>query len=120
MKQSAIALYKFASSFGWDAYPEYAVPKNAKLPYITYTLQEYNWDETGMAQIRLWYKGTDYNTINDKIDEIKDVTKTGAIIPTESGNLFIFPGSPWCQFQASDEEDLKIAYINLDVHYATK
>lgn len=119
MTQTAVALYTFASSFGWSAYPENSVPANAKLPYITYTLQEYEWDTMGMMQMRLWYKGADYATINAKVDYISSAVKNGAKIKTQSGILHIYKGSPWCQYQPSDEVDLKIAYLNFNVHYTT-
>ena len=120
MKQTAIALYKFASNFGWNAYPENSVPVNAKLPYVTYTLQEYNWDDMGMLQMRLWYKGTDYVGLNNKIDEITQYVEHGAKIDTESGAVWLYKGSPWCQYQPSDEVALKIAYLNFNAHYTTK
>lgn len=120
MKQTATALYTFASKFKWKAYPENAVPSNAHLPYITYTLQEYEWDDMGMFQMRLWYKGTDYTSINDKIDEITQYVEHGAKINTTSGAIWIYKGSPWCQYQPSDEVNLKIAYLNFNAHYTTK
>lgn len=119
MKQTAIALYNFASGFTWAAYPEFSVPDGALLPYITYTIQESMWDEMGMLQIRLWYKGTGYNTINSKIDEISAAVEFGKYISTDSGGLYIYKGSPWCQYQQSDEPDLKIAYLNFNVNYET-
>ena len=120
MTQTAIALYNFASGFTWAAYPETGAPSSASLPYITYTLQEYDWDEEGMMQMRLWYKGADYATINAKIDEIANAVRGGKRVATESGALWIYKGSPWCQYQPSDEVDLKIAYLNFDVHYTTR
>lgn len=119
MTQTAIALYTFASSFTWNAYPENSVPANATLPYITYTLQEYEWDTMGMMQMRLWYRGADYATINAKIDEIELSIRNGKKVNTNSGALWIYKGSPWCQYQPSDEVDLKIAYLNFNVHYTT-
>ena len=119
MTQTAIALYTFASGFSWNAYPEENVPASAALPYITYTLQEYEWDTMGMLQMRLWYRGSDYTTINAKVDEIAAYVERGAKVKTASGALVIYKGSPWCQYQLSDEVDLKIAYLNFDVHYTT-
>lgn len=119
MTQTATALYNFASSFGWSAYPENAVPSDVSLPYITYTLQEYEWDEMGMMQMRLWSKSESYTAINQKIDLIEQSVKGGLRQATTSGSLYIYKGSPWCQFQPSDEPDLKIAYLNFDVHYTT-
>lgn len=119
MTQTATALYNFASSFGWDAYPEYSVSNGAALPYITYTLQEYEWDTVGTMQMRLWSKDTSYTAINQKIDLIEERLNESNGVPTPSGSLYIYKGSPWCQFQPSDEPDLKIAYLNFDVHYTT-
>lgn len=120
MIQTAKALYNFVSGFTWTAYPEYSVPDSAVLPYITYTIQESAWDEQGMLQMRLWYQGTGYATLNAKIDEISAVVESGKHVPTESGGLYVFKGTPWCQYQKSDETDLKIAYLNFNVNYETK
>lgn len=120
MTQTAKALYEFASMFGWNAYPEYSVPTNAKLPYITYTLQEYEWDHMGTMQIRLWSENTSYTEINKKIDEISDYLKNGAEIKTDSGKLVFYKDDPFCQYQPSDEVNLKIAYMLIKVHYLTK
>ena len=120
MKETAIALYTFASGFTWPAYPETGVPSSANLPYITYTLQEYEWDTMGMLQMRLWYKGADYATINAKVDEIEERVRRGYRIKTESGAVWFYKGEPWCQYQPSDEVDLKIAYLNFNVHYTTR
>lgn len=119
MKQTAKALYTFASSFSWSAYPEYSVPDSAVLPYITYTLQESSWDEMGMLQMRLWSGSTSYDTINSKIDEITESVTPGRYVLTDSGGLYIYKGSPWCQYQPSDEPNLKIAYLNFNVNYET-
>lgn len=119
MTETAVALYNFASSFEWAAYPETGVPASAELPYITYTLQNYSWNTMGMLQMRLWYKGADYATINKKVDDIETRIETGSRVMTPSGSIVIYKGSPWCQYQPSDEVDLKIAYLNFDVHYLT-
>lgn len=119
MTETATALYNFASSFEWAAYPETGVPASAELPYITYTVQNYDWQTMGMLQMRLWYKGADYKTINQKIDDIEARIERGAMVLTPSGMLVIYKGLPWCQYQPSDEVDLKIAYLNFDVHYLT-
>ena len=84
MTETAVALYNFASSFDWPAYPEYGVPASAALPYITYTLQNYEWDTMGMLQMRLWHKGADYKTINKKIDNIEERIERGSRVLTPS------------------------------------
>ena len=119
MTQTATALYNFASSFGWDAYPENAVPNNAELPYITYTLQEYNFDEQGMLQMRLWQVNESYTEINQKVDMIEQDVRNGKKLFTDSGIIYLYKGSPWCQYQPADEPNLKIAYLNFNSHYAT-
>lgn len=120
MTETAVALYNFASSFDWTAYPETGVPASAELPYITYTVQNYSWDTMGMLQMRLWYRGADYKTINKKIDDIEARIENGSTVMTPSGSIVLYKGSPWCQYQPSDEVDLKIAYLNFDVHYLTR
>lgn len=120
MTQTAKALYEFASMFGWNAYAEYTVPKNAKLPYITYTIQEYEWDSMGTMQLRLWDENTSYIEINKKVDEISEYLERNAEIKTDSGKLVFYKDDPFCQYQPSDEVNLKIAYMLIKVHYLTK
>lgn len=119
MTQTAIAIYNFASSFGWNAYPEYSVPNNAELPYITYQLQQYNFDEQGMLQMRLWQINESYTEINQKVDMIEQEVRNGKKLFTESGIIYLYKGSPWCQYQPADEPNLKIAYLNFTACYAT-
>lgn len=119
MTNTARALYYFASGFDWNAYPETSVPRNAQLPYITYTLQEYDWKDTGMLQMRLWYRGEDYAALNLKIDQISLATENGKQVKVNGsdGKLVIYRGRPFCQYQPVDEENIKVAYLNFDVHY---
>lgn len=119
MTQTAEALYNFASSFGWNAYPEYSVPNNAELPYITYTFHESKFTEQGMLQMRLWQISESYTEINQKVDMIEQEVRNGKKLFTESGIIYLYKGSPWCQPQPADEPNLKIAYLNFIAHYAT-
>lgn len=119
MTQTAIALYEFASSFGWDAYPEQNIPNNAELPYITYTLQEYDFQTPGFIQMRLWNVSDGYSEINSLIDSIEAEVRNGKSLFTDSGIIYLYKGSPWCQYQPTEEINLKIAYLNLIAHFAT-
>lgn len=119
MKQTATALYDFASSFGWDAYPERGVPNDAELPYITYTLQENDFRTPGLIQMRLWNVSEGYDEINSMVDKIEKEVQHGKNLFTESGIVYLYKGSPWCQFQPSEEPNLKIAYLNFIAHFAT-
>lgn len=119
MKQTAEALYNFASSFGWDAYPEQSVPNDAELPYITYTLREDDFRVPGLIQMRLWNVSEGYTEINSVVDKIELEVRDGKKLFTESGIIYLYKGSPWCQFQPSEEPNLKIAYLNFIAHFAT-
>lgn len=127
MTNTAKALNAFWSSFGLPAYPEDNVPEcdgnGNKLapPYITYTLVEPDWDTPTTHQARVWYRTESYATINAKIDEIaaRIPAGCGVRVPTDGGFLWINRGSPWVQYQPTDDRVLKIAYINTQLNAYT-
>lgn len=117
MKETAKGLYEFWSSFGIPAYPEYAVPDNAELPYITYEMAQPNWRDSSPYFARVWYRDTSYVDITTKVDEISNRIGEGVRIVLDNGYMFLFKDSAFIQFQpVEDEENLKVAYLQMICH----
>ncbi|MEG2229941.1 MAG: hypothetical protein RRY22_04115 [Bacilli bacterium] len=120
MEEIAKALFKYWNSFTIPAYVENNVPEEARLPYITYTLGKNDYLSSGLMQVRVWYKTQSFKPINAKVDEILAGIDNGVILHLKTGYINIYKGTPEVQFQPSDDQSIKIAYINLEVNYITK
>ena len=121
MTNTAIALYNFFSSFGLPAFPEYSVPDEAQLPYITYQLIEPDWDDGGTFYARVWYRTTTYTAINAKLDQIKAAVGEAVSLPVESGGaVYLMKGTPFIQYMPMEGDDtLKVAYLNFNIQAIT-
>ena len=78
-----------------DANDAAAVPDGAELPYITYYLQEPEWDRqcTGFAQV--WYRTKSRVTVNEKTDEIvQAIGDRGVNLECRGGYVMLRPESP--------------------------
>lgn len=117
MNGTAKGLYQFWSGFGIPAYPEYAVPDDATLPYITYELAQPNWRDSSPYYARVWYRDTSYVDITQKVDEISSEIGEGKRIVLDDGYMYLFKDSTFIQFQpVEDEDNLKVAYLQLICH----
>lgn len=117
MNGTAKGLYQFWTGFNIPAYPEYAVPDDAVLPYITYELVQPNWRDSSPYFARVWYRDTSYVDITRKVDEISAEIGEGKRIVLDDGYLFLFKDSTFIQFQpVEDDEDLKVAYLQMICH----
>lgn len=117
MTNAAAALYSFFSGFGIPAYEENSVPKDAKLPYITYEIQEPDWSETASITASVWYRGSGYAELFSKVDEIEKKIGGGIRVPTRDGGcLYIYKGSPFSQVQPSEKDTIKVAYLQIGFH----
>ena len=121
MTNTAIALYRFFSSFGLPAFPEYSVPDEAQLPYITYQLIEPDWDDGGTFYARVWYRTTTYTAINAKLDQIKAAVGEAVSLPFDScGAVYLMKGTPFIQYMPMEGDDtLKVAYLNFNIQAIT-
>lgn len=119
MIQTATALSAFWNQFKIPAYVEGSVPEKAKLPYITYTLQQYDWRDSGMEQARVWYRSESFALLTAKVAEIQNTIGLATSLSTDSGCIVIMPGTPYVQNQPTDDKTLKVIYMNFDVLYLT-
>ena len=116
------AIYKFLSGFGLDAYATTAVPKDAKLPCLTYELSTGAWgDGEAPITVNLWYYGGTEAEPNAKAQEISNAIRLGGmLLSCDGGSVWLKRGSPFCQ-NLSDASDanVKRRYINLSAEYLT-
>ena len=115
MKEIATALCGYFNSFGIPGYVENSVPTDEELPYITYNLQQHEWNTGGTMQVRVWYSGTSFAPLFTMTDLITNDIGNGKTISAGEGFIMLNKGSPLVQLQPSDEINLKIAYINLEI-----
>mgnify|MGYP006988836968 CR=1 FL=1 len=120
MTHTAAALYSFFSGFGLPAYPEYIVPDDAQLPYITYQLQETDWRANTTIYARVWYRSTSLTEISAKVDEIAAAVGEGLSIPTPNGCVMLTRGTPFMQYMPMEGDDtLRVMYLLFDLYTYT-
>lgn len=120
MTEIAQALHQFYNSFGIPAYEEQSVPDNAELPYITYEVADPGWRESASLSANVWYKGTSYGPLYKKVDEIKDKIGEGLRIPTKTGNIYLYRGTPFSQVVSSQYDNVKVCYLLIGMHAMCK
>lgn len=112
------ALYAFYSSFGLPAYPEDGVPSDAALPYITYTIVQPDFIDSGVHQARVWYQSDSYAGVNSKADEIISAVGRGLLLPAGDGAVCLRPGTPLAQHMPIEgKPEIKIVYLNFQLSF---
>ena len=116
----AQAIHAFWSGFGLPAYDQYTVPKDAQMPYITYSLSYDAFGNEVSMNGSIWYHTTSWTNITQKADLISEnIGLEGKIIKTDNGYLWIKRGSPFYQ-RLSEEDNIKRIYINIICEYFQK
>ena len=117
MTATAKALKAFFSGFGVPAWPEYAVPETAREPYITYTVEEPEWDAAAMLQARIWTRSASYEPLNRMTDDVLKAVGSGVLLPAGSGSVCIRPASPLAQVMPfPGEPEMKVMYLNFQLN----
>lgn len=114
------AVHDFWSSFGLTAYDENAVPDDAVMPYITYSVVTDSLDYIVLLTGSLWYRGTSWESISKKADEISESLKDGKIQKLDVGYAYLYRGTPFAQ-RMNDETDnmVKRIYFNVNCEFLT-
>lgn len=121
MATKAAAFHAWACSFGVPAYAAASVPRDAQLPYLTYSLGSGAWGEDAFAaELNLWYPASAGEAApNAKAEQIgRDLGRTGRLLPCDGGGMRLLRGSPFWQ-AVSDDADVKRRYVNVDIEYYT-
>lgn len=113
------ALYSFFNSFDIPAYPNTAVPEEAKPPYLTYTSVFGSFGYPVSLTINLWYRTESEAIPNAKAQEICDKIGNGYYVKIDNGAILFTVGSP--AYQSVTEEDITIKrrYMNITAEYIT-
>lgn len=116
----AQAIHDFWSGFGLPAYDENAVPDNAAMPYITYSVATDSLEYIVLLTGSLWYRDTSWEDISIKAMEISIALKDGIVIPLdERGYVYLYRGTPFAQRMGDTDDMVKRIYINVNAEYLT-
>ena len=112
MASKAAAFHAWASGFGIPAYPAASVPKEARMPYLTYSFGSAAWgEEPFAAEADLWYPAESGEAVpNAKAEEI------GAAL---GGCGSVLRGSPFWQALRDDDPAVQRRFINLEIEFYT-
>ena len=116
------AIQAFWESFGLPAYDEYAVPDDAKMPYITYTSMTGAVGDVLALSGSIWYYSPSWKDISRKRDEIAQAVGSNGyyIQAIDGGYLWIKRGSPFSQRMSEPGSDMtRRMYINLLAEFLT-
>lgn len=117
MTATVQALYRYFGGFGLPVYAEGDAPATATPPYITVQIIEPRWDESTPIYARVWYRGSSYQPILDKVDEIGADIGAGVGVPTGGGALYISKGAHFAQVMPMEGDPaLKCVYLNMNIH----
>lgn len=114
MRSVAKALKTFVGGFGIPAYASDSIPDDVRAPYLTYPVQEPEWNQKATFYIQGWYRTTGFAEPLAKADEIVREIGEGIIISTDSGPMVIYPETPL--IQTTTDGDYKMFYINLSIN----
>ena len=121
MPSKAAALHLWLKGFGIDVYRDAAVPKDAEMPYITYSLSLGMFGEGECpATVDVWYRTPSEAVPNAKAEEIgRALGLGGTVLPCEGGAMWVKRGEPFCQAVADEDNAVKRRTINLSIEYLT-
>jgi hypothetical protein len=116
----AQAINEFWNSFGLPAYDENSVPDDAKLPYITYSVETGKLDDSISMTGDIFYNDTSWKDITLKADEIAQAFEYGHVLmKIDNGYLAIYQGSPFSQRIGQDDDYIRRIYIILQAEFLT-
>ena len=117
----AQSVHSFWSQFDMPAYDENAVPDNAVMPYITYSVVTDSLEYVTLLTASVWYRSTSWEDVSKKADEISLALKDGVVMELDSrGYVYLYRGTPFAQRMGDDTDDMiKRIYFNVNVEYLT-
>lgn len=113
MRQTAIALKSYLSSFNIPAYQQDSIPDDVPLPYITYPLKEPEWNQKTSFYFIVWYRSTGYGELLTKVDEILADIGEGKKINLENGYLVLYPEPTLVQEYNDEDNKAKGMYVSM-------
>ena len=120
---SAQALHKFWSGFGWKAYDSATVPSEdfePEIPRITYDVTMSEFLSDAMLSASLWDRSYSWERVSKKAYEIyKHIGLGGKLIKYKDGIIWIKRGSPFMQRMTDEDDTIRRIYLNIDAEYFT-
>lgn len=112
------ALNDFWNSFTLTAYDQSTVPDDAKLPYITYSVAEDDFNRPVSLTASIWYRSKRWDDITLKLNEISDrIGRGGVIIHFEGGAIWIKKGTPFAQRVTDEDDSIRRIYMNIEAEF---
>ena len=111
------AIHHFWSGFGLPVYDQYTVPLEAKMPYITYSVSEADFDTKVALYASIWYRSQSWEDIELKSYEISRKIFNSYPIQIDDGMLWICKGSPFAQRMSDTDDTVRRIVINIDAEY---
>lgn len=115
------ALHSFWNGFGIPGYEENTIPKDAKLPYITYEIVTNSLGDNSTAMTaRVWDKSNSWTYLNSKVEEIATALN-GTRLVCDEGYIVLYRGEPFSN-NITDAEDqtIKGKYLNITADFITR
>lgn len=114
------ALYDFWSGFGWAAYEENSVPKDAEYPYITYEANTAGFENIVSLTASLWTRNGSWEEADRKSDEIENYIKTMGCPRIKDGRYRVFTEGEFAQSMGDPDDILiKRKLLNIQVEFMT-
>ena len=109
----------FWNGFQIPAYDENTVPDDATLPYITYETQTDNFGNLLACSASVWYRGTSWEDVVKKAEEIGSrIGRGGIMLDFEGGAVWLTKGSPWTRRMNDPDDDMvRRIVLNFNVEY---
>lgn len=119
-KTKAKAIHDFFNGV-MTAYPSAAVPDDAALPYLTYTMSEASFGDAPQSLTVNIYARTDSEAdINALARRLSDaIGRGGVFVLCDDGAIWLKRGTPWSQAAPYDDRSIKRRYINVSAEFLT-
>ena len=112
------ALNDFWNSFTLIAYDQSTVPDDAKLPYITYSVAEDDFNRPVSLTASIWYRSKSWGDITAKLNEISDrIGRGGIVVPFDGGAIWIKKGTPFAQRVTDEDDSIRRIYMNIEAEF---
>lgn len=111
----------FWESFGWEAYDENSVPKDAPDHYITYEVNSDSFGNAILVSVSLWDYNTSWGRLQKKAEEIAEfiVSMHPPTLQCDTGRIYITKGVPFAQRMEGIEAPWKRMLLNVNVEFLT-
>lgn len=112
------ALNNFWNSFTLPAYDESSVPDTAKLPYITYTVGEDDFDHPVSLTASIWYHSKRWDEITLKLEEISErIGRGGTVVSYDDGAFWLTKGAPFSMRVRDEDDSIRRIFMNIEVEF---